>query len=151
MNYFLLDLTIFNSFKIITIILLLKYLVKGLEVEQGSQFIVTCYQSTKSNEDQKDHSLILNIIEENKPFKCLYQCKSTNNAHCIRLRQGISDISCEPTTCHQDPQCNFSFNSPSIKLDGVRVGCYDNDENVTEWDIKGSDFFYVFVRYTLNF
>ena len=147
MSYFLLDLTIFNSFKIITIILILKYLVKGLEIEQGSQFIVTCYQSTKIIED---HSLTLNIIEINKSFKCLSDCTSTNYAQCNRLRQGISDISCEPTNCHQEPQCNFSFNSPSIRLDGVRVGCYDNDENVTEWDIKGSDF-YEFVRCTLNF
>ena len=56
MSHFLLDSTISNLFKIVTIILLLEYLVKGLEVEQGSQFSLTCSQSIHYMDE---HSLTL--------------------------------------------------------------------------------------------
>lgn len=138
MDHFLIDLKIINLSKII-IILLLEALVNGLIVEQGSQFNLTCSQSYKIT---KYHSLTLNVIEMGEPFKCISDCHETNYAQCDRLRQGTSDISCEPRNCHLKPHCNFTFNSPSIKLDGVRVECFDNNENVGEWDIKGSDFLY---------
>ena len=139
MSHFLLDSTIFNLFKSFTIILLLEYLVKGLEVEQGSQFSLTCSQSTKLD----DHSLSLNLIEMGEPLRCLYYCKDTKNAHCEG--KGISGISCGSRDCHDQPQCNFTFAFPSIRLDGVKVGCYDKNEHVKEWDIKGFDFLYVLV------
>ena len=143
MSYLCIDSTIFNLFKIINIILLLEYFVKGLEVEQGFQFILTCSQSKKIIGDQSAHSLFLYIIEMGEPFECLTECKLVNNPKCNRLMEGSLGISCGSRNCHTKPQCNFTFKSPSIKLDGFKVGCYDHDNKVEEWDIKGSNFPYI--------
>ena len=139
----LIDATIFILSKFITIILL-ESVVKGLLVEQGSQFILTCSQLINNMEY---HSLSLNIISQGQSIDCLSNCKTTEYPLCNRLHQGTLNISCGSINCQYEPQCNFTFISPSIILDGVRVGCFDNNEKVEEWDIKGSDFPYVLSEY----
>ena len=138
MSYFQQDSIIFNLFKIIIITLLLEYFVKGLEVEQGSNFILTCFQSNKTT----THSLSLTIIDNERQYKCISNCKDKVSPQCNRLRQGTSNISCEPLNCHFKQKCNFMFTSPSIRLNGVKVGCQDGNENGEEWNIKGSSFSY---------
>ena len=90
-----------------------------------------------------DYEPTFNVIERGKTVKCLSLCQDIKNAQCDRLRQGTSDISCGSRNCHYQPQCNFTFTSPSIRLDGVKVGCFDNTENIKEWDIKGFNFLYL--------
>ena len=142
--------TIVNLFQfftnIIVVHLLLKHSIEGAElsVSQGANFNLTCFQLSILAE----HSLSLSVIDKEEHIKCIVDCKHINYTQCAPLRLGTSDILCgsEPT-CYMKPQCNFTFKSASILLDGLSVGCLDLHEIVEEWNIKGSIFIKIYCIY----
>ena len=134
--------TIINLFQFLTniIVLLLKHSIEGAElnVSQGANFNLTCNQSSIVVE----HSLTLSVIDKEEHIKCLVDCNQMIYTQCKRLHLGTSDILCgSGPNCYMQPQCNFTFKSVSILLDGLRVGCLDLHEIVEERNIIGSIFF----------
>lgn len=106
---------------------------RKLILKQGISENLTCH--TNTNNPQLD----LDVFEGNRFIPCLVACEFQSSLpECQRLLNKSLNISCSSGIfCYSQTICNMTIHSPTILLDGLRLACFDYDEQKIEWEING--------------